>query len=207
MISCLIPAYNEEKYIKSTLENIINSKICNEIIVIDDGSSDKTSQIVKNFNSIKLIKNKSNIGKSKSILRGLENSIGNIILLVDADLQGLNRKNLEKLINPIKNNEVDITIASNIPFVLKQFSGLRCLKREVFNLLDKNEINNSNYGFEIILNEVISKYNLRFKYIKMNGIKNVHKIKKYGLILGLKLTLKMYLEIFLIFFKNRKLLQ
>jgi glycosyltransferase involved in cell wall biosynthesis len=204
MITCLIPAYNEEKNIENTIKSIINTNIFDEIIVIDDDSKDKTNLLIKNFikdnKNIKLIKNKYNLGKTKSILKGLKYSKGELIVLIDADLRGLNKENLEKLISPVRNNELDITIGSNIPFVLKRFSGLRCLKREVFDLLDKNKLKNSRYNLEEIINEAIKKFNLRAKYVKLNGVKNIHKIKKYGLINGIKLTLQMYFEILKNFF-------
>ncbi|GIW65681.1 MAG: hypothetical protein KatS3mg094_200 [Candidatus Parcubacteria bacterium] len=195
MISCLIPAYNEEKYIKNTIESLKNTNLIDEIIVIDDASTDKTFEIIKKIKGIKIIKNYKNLGKTKCILRGLKSSSGNTILLVDADLQGLNYFDLSNLIKPVENNELDITIAYGIPFVLKKFSGLRCLKREIFNLLNERKLKTANYGLEKIINKAIKKHNLKFKYIKMQKIRNIHKIKKYGLIKGLKLTIKMYLEI------------
>ncbi|GIW66856.1 MAG: hypothetical protein KatS3mg095_0754 [Candidatus Parcubacteria bacterium] len=202
MVSCIIPAYNEEKYIKNTIESIKNSGLVDEIIVIDDGSTDNTNKIVQKLNYVKIITNKKNLGKAQSILRGVKLSMGNIILICDADLQGINFDDLSKLINPIKNNKFDITIASNIPFVIKRFSGLRCLKKEIFKLIDKNNLSRVNYNIEEIINEVIKNYNLKFKYIKVNKIRNVHKIIKYGLIKGTYLSLKMYLELINYFIKK-----
>ena len=75
-ISIIIPAYNAEKYIKRTLNSLINQTFSNlEIIVINDGSTDKTSDIVKDIskrdNRIKII-DKENSGVSESRNLGLE---------------------------------------------------------------------------------------------------------------------------------------
>ncbi|MGC8981459.1 MAG: glycosyltransferase family 2 protein [Minisyncoccia bacterium] len=54
MISCIIPAYNEEKRIKDVIEAIKNSKLIDEIIVVSDGSTDNTYEMAKNVILIKL---------------------------------------------------------------------------------------------------------------------------------------------------------
>ena len=53
-ISIIIPAYNEEDKIKDTLENIKDINEINEVLVIDDGSSDKTTEIAKSVESEKI---------------------------------------------------------------------------------------------------------------------------------------------------------
>ena len=60
-ISIIIPAYNEEDKIKDTLENIKDINEINEILVIDDGSSDKTTEIANSIESEKIKERSSNI--------------------------------------------------------------------------------------------------------------------------------------------------
>lgn len=202
MISCLIPAYNEEKYIKDVIEVVKNCDFVDEIIVISDGSTDKTAEIAEAL-GIKVIKLEKNLGKGGAINEGLKYAQGNIILLVDADLRGLNRENLYKLIKPVLQNKVEMTVGAGITFVANKFSGLRAIKR--FVLEDKNfleKLKNSDYNVENLLNDRIKQLNLKSKYIKMKGVKNVHKIKKYGFKHGLKRTLRMYSELFLYLLKK-----
>ena len=71
-ISIIIPAYNEEDKIKDTLENIKDINEINEILVIDDGSSDKTTEIANSIESekIKVITLDKNRGKGYALNYG-----------------------------------------------------------------------------------------------------------------------------------------
>jgi dolichyl-phosphate beta-glucosyltransferase len=94
-LSIVIPAYNEEKRLNSTLEKI-NSYLKNknfeyEIILVDDGSADSTVKIALESELAKrgkliLIKNEKNTGKGFSIRRGILASSGEYILFSDSDL-------------------------------------------------------------------------------------------------------------------------
>jgi dolichyl-phosphate beta-glucosyltransferase len=92
MLSIIIPAYNEEKRIVSTIKKIEDYfKTRNkpyEIIVVDDGSKDKTIEKVNSINStnVRLIKNPKNMGKGYAVKTGVMNSKKEWILFSDADL-------------------------------------------------------------------------------------------------------------------------
>ena len=107
-VSIIIPAYNEEKNITSTLSHL-NLKWVKEIIVVDDGSDDKTYDLAKNFN-ISLYRFSKNKGKGEAVTFAVKKAEGDIILLIDADL-GNSVREAEKLVKPIINDEVQITIA------------------------------------------------------------------------------------------------
>ncbi len=79
----IIPAYNEEKSIKHVIEDFKEYKIFDEIIVIDNNSKDKTFEISKNLN-IKVVQEKKQ-GYGNAIMRGFEESLGDIIFIAEAD--------------------------------------------------------------------------------------------------------------------------
>ena len=86
----IVPVYNEEQSIEPLAKEIVSE--CSflldwEIIVIDDGSTDNTINLIKNIKDIKLIINNKNIGKGASIKKGIELSTGDLIILQDADLE------------------------------------------------------------------------------------------------------------------------
>ena len=87
-ISIIMAVYNEETYIKDSVKSILNQSFKNfELIIIDDGSIDGTTQIINSFNDsrIRLIKNEENLGLTKSLNRGLKVAEGKYIARMDAD--------------------------------------------------------------------------------------------------------------------------
>lgn len=88
-VSIIIPAKNEEETLPMVLTDLLGTikKIDEynfEVIVVDDNSTDKTSEIAKSF-GVKVIKNKKSSGKGNALISGFENSSGDIIIMLDAD--------------------------------------------------------------------------------------------------------------------------
>jgi len=87
-VSIIIPAYNAEKYLQETLESILAQDYPSiEVIVVDDGSTDNTSNIVKSYSHDSRVQYiyKSNSGSAKARNCGIANSTGEFLLFVDAD--------------------------------------------------------------------------------------------------------------------------
>jgi len=112
-VSCIIPAHNEEKNIRGVLDVVskVSSEFIDEIIVVDDGSIDNTPNIVREFSNIRLIVNKKNGGKSFSIARGITESSGDFILMLDADLHGLRPEDIVSLVDPVKKGKADVSMS------------------------------------------------------------------------------------------------
>ena len=112
-MSILIPAYNEEKVIKNTIESIIQSDYPKkEIIVIDDGSKDRTLEIAKQYkNEIKVL-HKENGGKASALNHGLLFTKGEIIVIVDADTI-IGRNALKSIAKGLSDEKV-AAVAGNI---------------------------------------------------------------------------------------------
>ncbi|MPM57310.1 Undecaprenyl-phosphate 4-deoxy-4-formamido-L-arabinose transferase [bioreactor metagenome] len=128
-ISIIIPAYNEAGKIKDTLENVIDIKEINEVVVVDDGSSDDTAKIASSIKNdkIKVFKLEKNSGKGYALNYGLKVAMKNadIIGFLDGDL-GSSSNEVKKLIKPILNNEADVIIAKFPP--AKKKGGLGFVK-------------------------------------------------------------------------------
>ncbi len=119
-ISIVIPAFNESQIIEKNIFEVAkwikkNKKISFEIIVVNDGSTDNTKQILHKIQLkakyLKAIHHDNNIGRGKAIRTGFDHASGQFIICLDADLSyAPNHINL--LLQPLINNTADITLAS-----------------------------------------------------------------------------------------------
>ena len=107
-VSVIIPAYNEAETIGKVIEVVQKTSIVNEIIVVDDGSSDKTAQIARNH-GVTVISHSTNLGKGSALKTGLKNSKHDIVAFIDADLNNLTSNQIEKIVKPILDGKADIT--------------------------------------------------------------------------------------------------
>ncbi|MBN2381425.1 glycosyltransferase family 2 protein [bacterium] len=103
-VSIIIPAYNESATLPTILFKILALSFDKEIIVIDDGSTDETAEIVRALNNeiITVLSNTTNRGKGYSIRRALEFCSGEVIIIQDADLE-YDPDELPKLLEPFDN--------------------------------------------------------------------------------------------------------
>jgi glycosyltransferase involved in cell wall biosynthesis len=108
-VDVIIPAYNEQDRIESTVNAVKNLDGVNKIIVVDDASSDRTAEIVRRLD-VDLVEMGENGGKGKAIRAGLEAVEADIVALLDGDL-GDSASELSKLITPVLDGSADFTIA------------------------------------------------------------------------------------------------
>lgn len=114
----IVPAYNEEKVLKTVLKDLKKlklKKIKKEIVVVNDGSVDKTGIIAKKMN-VTVLSHPINRGLGGALGTGLEyakNKKADIVVTFDADGQH-NHKDIGRLIKPILANEADFTIGSRL---------------------------------------------------------------------------------------------
>ncbi len=118
-ISVVIPAYNEShrlpKTIRAVQEHLVSQNLSYEILVVDDGSEDNTTQTVQNLQNqitgLSVITNERNSGKGFSVRRGMLAAEGHLVLMMDADLSAP-MDELDKLIPLVRDGHCDIAIGS-----------------------------------------------------------------------------------------------
>ncbi|RDW97006.1 glycosyl transferase [Gardnerella vaginalis] len=111
-ISIVVPAYNKEPYIKQCMDSLINQTLKNiEIIVVDDASSDNTLQILRDYEKkdsrVKIIAKEHNCGRHVARKTGVQETIGDYVLFVDADDE-IELKACEVLYSYVSSHPADI---------------------------------------------------------------------------------------------------
>jgi len=115
-VSVIIPAYNEEEYIEKTIHHVMKLPYSKEVIVIDDGSIDRTKEIVTRLHhfyekgDFYFISSEKNNGKGKALARGIKQAKGEILLFLDADL-GETAHYAINLIQPLLHSDCDMCVA------------------------------------------------------------------------------------------------
>ncbi|NLY56263.1 MAG: glycosyltransferase family 2 protein [Firmicutes bacterium] len=108
-ITVIIPAFNEEERIAGTIRAILERRRHQQLIVVDDGSTDLTPEIAAQF-PVELIKLPTNQGKAAAVTTALRQARGEIIVLLDADL-GQTAKYYPRLIEPLLTGEARMAVA------------------------------------------------------------------------------------------------
>lgn len=200
--SCIIPFYNEKKRIGAVLRQVVQVKNISEIIAVDGGSTDRGYDFVReNFPQIKLLKIEKCLGKTETVREGVKHASGDYVLLLDADLVGLKKQELEHVItNVIGHPEIDLVILkrTNTPFSSRivrsdlVFSGERIMRK-----IDLDKILSlrlTKYQLEIATNKYMTKNKKRVYWFASSN-ENTPKVNKTGLISGLLGELKMKINV------------
>jgi glycosyltransferase involved in cell wall biosynthesis len=199
MVSAVVCAYNEEKRIIGVVESLANSKYIDEVVVVDDGSKDKTSDVVRKLKikKIKLFVKKKNEGKAKAMEDGVLKSKGKYILFFDADMVNVRSSDIRRLVLPVVNGDVDMTLSlrknSLFHFRLLKcdyISGERCLRRKF--LIDFfKKYQPDRYSVESLMNKKVISDKLRILSVPVNYY-HIVKTKKEGFFRGQLNELKMF---------------
>ena len=123
LISVLMPAYNSELYIAEAIESILNQSYQNiELIIFDDGSSDKTRQVIQSFDDPRIVKilSNQNYGVVRARNDMIDRASGQYIALMDAD-DIADRTRLEKQLRSLEAGECDL--CGSAQWVLDESSG------------------------------------------------------------------------------------
>lgn len=114
-IDVVIPAHNEEAYLATTLDALMRVSNLSSVIVVDDGSTDRTADIAEQH-QVKLVRLEHNQGKSAALMAGVRESNSDFILMLDADI-GATAGEITKLIDayPVGHNACVVALFPVVP--------------------------------------------------------------------------------------------
>lgn len=206
-VAVIIPAYNEEPRVGSVVKAAIDSGVADRVVVVDDGSTDRTAEKATLSGAEVLRKNK-NEGKGAAVQDGIKSVEADIYILLDADLYGLKPMHIKKLLEALLRDPKNgmalgrLTggrLATNIShFFTPNITGQRAMRREL--ALKLPDLKPLGFAVELFLNDFCRKNGYRLVYVNLEGLSQYLKEEKIGLLKGFLFRLKMYWDIIRYFY-------
>lgn len=188
-VSCIVPAYNEWPRIGNVLTVLSEAKdkgIIDEIIVIDDGSKDNTSEVAGSFDNVTLITQK-NTWKTGAVIKWIKKSKNELLMFIDSDLIWLTVESIKQLAEPVVNGEVNLSLSirQNSLWIYKKM-GLDFVTWE--RVLYKSHLEPHlekmaklpGFGLESFMNDLLIKEEIKFKTVYWDTVITPRKSDKYG---------------------------
>ena len=168
-MSVIIPAFNEERTIKQVVEAVHSVPLEKQIIVVNDGSTDETNDVLEEIRSVyalTVVHCRENSGKGFAIRRGLQHVKGEVVVIQDADME-LVPTDLPELLKPLEKEDVQVVYGSrflngrgNASF--RNFIANRLLATYT-NLLYGCRITDESTGYKAFSTALITRLNLTCK--------------------------------------------
>ncbi|MFN3966204.1 MAG: glycosyltransferase family 2 protein [Endomicrobiia bacterium] len=182
----LIPVYNEEKTLPEVLSKLEKLNIEKEIIIINDGSTDRTKEILEELvqknRNIRVIHHEKNQGKGKAIQTGLRYSTGDIVVIQDADLE-YDPFQIIELLKGFENPGIDAVFGSRFlkknPNIYKRYLIGNKLLTFLINLFYGTNYTDSYTCYKLIKKDVFEKLNLESSRFEIEAEISI-KLKKVG---------------------------
>jgi glycosyltransferase involved in cell wall biosynthesis len=201
-VAAIVPAYNEEQGIQAVLDVLSACDGLDEVIVVSDGSTDRTYEIASACPRVRALQLEANVGKGGAMVAGARATDADVIAFIDADLVGLQPRHVERLIEPVIAAEADVAIGvfregRFLPTlsqkITPQISGQRACRRETF--LNVPHITDTRFGVEMALTHYARDHALREVEVIFDGVTHTMKEQKRGLLRGLRDRMAMYGQI------------
>ena len=191
-VTAIVPVYNEERTVNGVLDVLLSSKRIDNIIVVDS-STDSTPSILKKYKikKMRIIRLKKPEGKGNAVQVATKNIKPGIILFFDADLIGLTKEHIDKLLEPVVNQGASMVIGlrdkgNAVANMLMPYfpltGGERALLTNVFMEIRKCPLIEG-WGIESVMNDYCKKKKLKIAKVKLDGMDHIGlQTKKHGVI-------------------------
>ncbi|MBI9046246.1 MAG: glycosyltransferase family 2 protein [Anaerolineaceae bacterium] len=161
-ITVIIPVYNEIETIKEIVKRVEETELISEILIVDDGSTDGTRDILKELEKkshVNVILHEKNSGKGAAVRTGIKNAAGEVIIIQDADLE-YDPRDYPVLIKPIEEGIADIVYGSRFlggsrrPILFWNMVANKILTF-ITNILYNNILSDMETGYKVFKKEVV----------------------------------------------------
>lgn len=187
-ISCIILAFNEEKTIAVAIRAALGCKDFDEIIVVDDGSTDKTRVIASSFDAVRLMRFSTNRGKGAAYARGVRGARNRVIFTLDADLPNIRSDDISKIIVRYRVGDVDAVIGpQGVTPIFDSITGQRIYDKSIV-MPFLSCIAPNRFALEIVLNQIFSRR--RVAVVPIRTVGHLYKHQRYPLLFALSENIK-----------------
>lgn len=198
----VIPAYNEAERIGAVIGAALACPDADDVVVVDDGSEDDTSEAAKEY-GVRVIALPKNIGKGGAMATAIVETDADVLVFIDADLQGLRPKHITALIKPLKEDETLMITAGRFKggrlstnlsqMVAPSINSQRAIRRSLLERVP--DFRDSRFGVETVINDYVKKNKISMMEIPLEGVAQYLKEEKQGLVKGVGDRAKMYGDI------------
>ncbi|PKN93370.1 MAG: glycosyl transferase [Chloroflexi bacterium HGW-Chloroflexi-6] len=167
-LSVIIPVYNEKNTVREIVRRVQATGLAWEILLVDDGSKDGTREILAELDGkdgVRVILHEKNQGKGAAVRTGLQNALGDVLLIQDADLE-YDPREYPGLLKPIEEGLADVVYGSRFlgaPHRAILFWNMVANKLLTLmtNILYNNILTDMETGYKVFRREIVQDMNLR----------------------------------------------
>ena len=201
-VAAIVPAHNEKDRISAVLDAIKSARTIDEIVVVSDGSTDGTYDLVAADPAVKAVRLDTNHGKGGAMREGAMSTDAEVVLFLDADLIGMDGEKVDAIVRPVAENRADMAIgifrggrgATDLAQLLAPYiSGQRAMRREEF--LNIPKVDEVRSGIETAITKYFRSRKLRVERVTLTGCTHYMKEEKLGLMKGFACRMRMYYDI------------
>jgi glycosyltransferase involved in cell wall biosynthesis len=201
-IAAILPAYNEAERVANVARIALRCPSVDEVIVVNDGSSDNTSEVVKSLPGVRLVNLPKNRGKGGAMAAGVAATDAHLLVFLDADLIGLRCEHVESLIEPVRTGKYQMAVGRFrggrkltdwAQRLTPNISGQRAIRRDVFAQIP--DLDSARYGVEMAITRYCHRWRVPSLTVWITGVTHPMKEEKLGFFRGMFSRARMYVQI------------